>query len=153
MIKTMLGKQLLDTVNTTITYKERFEEFDLTTVIKKGDILAVDFGINVGREKSGIRPAVVVSHNDFNNYHQNIVVAPATTFTNIIKHHKHGVFELIDTQFVLSKKYYAYLRSTTVVQVDDIRNISKKRIIMKIGELSDKSFNDMQECLYNMVGL
>ena len=30
MIKTMLGKQLLDTVNTTITYKERFEEFDLT---------------------------------------------------------------------------------------------------------------------------
>ena len=34
-IKTMLGKQLLDNVTTAIVYKERFEEFDLATVIKK----------------------------------------------------------------------------------------------------------------------
>lgn len=45
---------------------------------KQGDIIYVSFNPQVGHEQKGLRPAVVVSSNDYNYLNNLILVAPIT---------------------------------------------------------------------------
>lgn len=124
-------------------------DFKLCQDLRRGDIISIDFGINIGREKSGIRPAIVVSDERMNKMSQNIIVAPLTKYSNRIN--GNGVVELLSTQFILSKKFYRHLKNTSIVQMEDIRSMSKKRICGVDGKLSDKSVEDMKACLRDML--
>lgn len=144
MIKTSLSQDMyLDNDSTKIKYIMG-NEFHLTKKIYKGDILIIDFGVNIGREKSGIRPAVVVSNNNLNENSENITVAPMTKYVNKIKY---GVKNVGGTQFILSNKFYRQMKSTSVVQMEDMRSVSKKRIGGFLGNLSPKSMEDMEDSL------
>ena len=120
-------------------------EYKLTRILKRGDIISIDFGINVGREKSGIRPAIVLSDAVTNERSGNIIVAPTTAYINKIR--SDGSVDLLPSQFILSNKFYRQLTRTSIVQLEDIRSVSKKRINNFLGDLSDKSLKQMDECL------
>lgn len=123
-------------------------DFELKKYLKRGDIVSVDFGINIGTEKSGIRWAVVISSDEANKHGENIIVAPATKFPKE-KMDKNGVVEVRDTQFVLSSNFYKNLETTTIVQMENVRSVSKKRVIGTNGNLSKKSMGDMKLAMIN----
>lgn len=123
-------------------------DYKLEKDLKRGDIIVVDFGINIGREKSGIRLAIVISSDEANKHSENVIVAPTTKFPKE-KMNKHGVVEVKPTQFVLSNNFYKNLEKTSVVQMENIRSVSKKRIIGTNGNLSRKSLEDMKLAMIN----
>lgn len=143
MIKTRIEENRLDTKQTIIYIKDN--EFKLSRILKRGDIISIDFGINVGREKSGIRPAIVLSDAVANKRSENIIVAPTTAYVNRI--YNGNSVKLLPSQFILSKKFYRQLDKTSIVQLEDIRSVSKKRINNFLGDLSDRSLKEMNDCL------
>lgn len=142
MIKTRMNIDYLDTEQEIIYIKGN--EYKLNRILKRGDLISIDFGINVGREKSGIRPAVVLSDAVTNERSENIIVAPTTAYSNKIYE---GRVDLLPSQFILSKKFYRQLEKTSIVQLEDIRSVSKKRLNNFLGDLSDRSLEEMNECL------
>lgn len=112
---------------------------------KKGSIVIVDFGVGVGDEKRGLRPALIVSNDVMNNTSDNILVAPLTDFENKVdENHK---VNLLPWQTYLSAKHYN-LKKSSVVQLEDIRSVSKKRIENRvIDRLSESSQKDIDRKL------
>lgn len=147
MIKTRMTNDFLDGDRKVVHIKGN--EYKLSRVLKRGDIISVDFGINVGREKSGIRPAVVLSDANTNRRSENIIVAPTTAYVN--RMYGNSKARLLPSQFVLSRKFYRQLNKTSIVQLEDIRSVSKKRINNFLGDLSDRSLEEMNECLKKML--
>ena len=70
--------------------------------IKQYDIVEADLGEQVGDEKSGKRPCVVISNNNYNANSNNLVVAPMTKLANKMKENKNCV---LDTHVVLSNRF------------------------------------------------
>lgn len=83
-------------------------------------IVSVFFGENVGYEKSGMRPALVVSLDVNNKTNGNVVVVPLTKIQN----KQRG---LLNTQYLLLSSKYK-LKFDSVVQCEDIRVVSKARL-------------------------
>lgn len=127
-------------------------EYKVKKELKRGDIVTVDFGIGVGREKSGIRPAVVVSRTELNSYRETILVAPITSLKNKFKSYESTFVDLYPSQFILSKKFYTELNATSVVETENMRTLSKHRINGFIGSLSAKSIEELDKCLTYSIG-
>lgn len=143
MIKTTIKKNFLDGEQEVVFLGGN--DFKLKRKLKRGDIVGIDFGVNIGREKSGIRPAVVISDISANMASENVIVAPTTAYVN--KMRSDGSVGLLPSQFVLSRKFYRQLGKTSIVQMEDIRSVSKKRITGFFGDLSDRSMDELNDCV------
>lgn len=102
--------------------------------IKQYDIVVCELGEGLGCEKRGSRPCVVVGNDKLNKNSDNILIAPLTNMVN--KRNEQGTIDLLDTHVVLSNKFYRQLPKTSIVQLEDVRSISKSRIVEWFGDLS-----------------
>jgi mRNA interferase MazF len=93
----------------------------------RGSVVTVFFGENVGYEKTGARPAVVLSNDTINRFSGNVLVAPLTDVAN-----KSGK-KLLSTQYVLTQKKNPFLKMDSILQCEDMRVVSKARIGDLIG--------------------
>ena len=118
--------------------------------IKQYDIIEADFGQQLRNEKSGKRPCVVLSNNNYNANSNNLVVAPMTKLANKLKENKNCV---LDTHVVLSNKFYHNLRFSSVIQLEDIRSISKERLTKHIGDLTEQSIEQTKKSLRILLNL
>ena len=97
--------------------------------IKKFDVVLVDFGVNVGSEQEGERPAIVVQ-NDIGNYHSpTTLVMPCTTAKG-----KHR----IPTHTPIRKGRGTGLKENSIVLGECIRQVSEERIIKLLGRITDE---------------
>lgn len=106
--------------------------------IKRGDIWLIDFNPTVGNEQAGVRPALIISVNRFNQSMATKVVAIPLTSKD------KGIpldVELIPPDGGVTKNSY--------IKCEDIRSLSKSRLIQKWGEISP---DKMQE-VSNKIGL
>lgn len=141
-----------DVSPSTLTLVKRFESWENVASwwkenlkLEKGDIIIVDFGQGIGDEKRGKRPAVIISNNVMNNTSNNILVAPLTDYEHKMDE-SHKV-NLLPWQTYLSAKHYK-LKKSSVVQLEDIRSISKKRVESRIVDrLSESSLKDIERKL------
>ena len=98
--------------------------------IKRFDIIFVDFGNdNIGSEQGGKRPAVVLQNDIGNARSSTTIVCP---LTKSIKH------PYQPTHFLVRKNEINGLKFDSMVLGECVRQISKQRIISKIGRLNDK---------------
>lgn len=125
--------------------KETYHEFN------KGEVVIVDFGKGFLSEKSGVRPAVIVSSNLINHTSDNIIVAPLTKSFN--KKTDEGLTKLLTTQIYLSERYYSKLGYSSIIQLEDMRSISKKRVQGKLETLSRQNYNEMNNKLRKTLGI
>jgi mRNA interferase MazF len=98
--------------------------------LKKGDIIWVAFGHNVGSELGGPRPAIVL---EFENHkkEKNIIVAPVRSYnSNGPKKFFPGLVYVGDSEFLSNNSY---------VDLKYIRAISKMRIIPQYNKSMNKS--------------
>jgi len=103
-------------------------------VIKQGEIYWVDFGEPRGSEPAFRHPHIVIQNNLFNSSKINTVVV-CTLTSNIKRAEAPGN--------VLLSKGEANLPKKSVVNISQIFTVNKKDLAAKIGQVSEKKFNEI----------
>lgn len=112
-------------------------------VIKRGDIFYADLSPVVGSEQGGIRPVLIVQNDIGNKYSPTVIAAAITSQINKAK---------LPTHIELNAQEYGLLKDS-VVLLEQIRTIDKKRLREKIGRLDDELMERVNEALSISFGL
>ena len=111
--------------------------------VKRGDIYYADLSPVIGSEQGGIRPVVIVQ-NDVGNKHSPTVIAAAiTSRTTKAKLPTH--IEVYATEECLNKN--------SVILLEQIRTIDKKRLKEKMGHLKDETMERVNAAINISFGL
>lgn len=111
--------------------------------IKRGDIYYADLSPVVGSEQGGMRPVLIVQ-NDTGNRHSPTVIAAAIT-SQINK-------ARLPTHIELEAKTYG-LSKDSVVLLEQVRTIDKKRLREHMGRLDDDLMGRVDSALAVSFGL
>ena len=111
--------------------------------IKRGEIYFADLSPVVGSEQGGIRPVLIVQ-NDIGNRHSPTVIAAAIT-SQLNKARLPTHIEITGKTFGLSRN--------SVVLLEQIRTIDKKRLREKMGYLEGSIMERVDEALAVSFGL
>lgn len=111
--------------------------------VKRGEIYYADLSPVVGSEQGGMRPVLIVQ-NDIGNKHSPTVIAAAIT-SQINKAKLPTHIELEARSFGLSKD--------SVVLLEQIRTIDKKRLKERMGTLDDKLMDRVDNAIAVSFGL
>ena len=111
--------------------------------IKRGDIFYADLSPVVGSEQGGIRPVLIIQ-NDIGNRFSPTVIAAAITSQNAKAN--------LPTHICLCAEGSG-LSKDSVVLLEQVRTIDKKRLKEKMGCLDDFSMNQVDEALSISFGL
>jgi len=108
----------------------------------RGEVWQVSLGPVKGREQDGERPAVIISDDDFNfGPAELLVVVPMTKRNKGISLH------------VFVPKGEAGLDFDSYIKVEDIRSISKERLVRYRGELTYPRIEQVSHILRVLLGL
>ncbi len=111
--------------------------------VRRGDVFYADLSPVVGSEQGGVRPVLVIQNDIGNKYSPTIIVAAITSQINKAKLPTH--VEIKASEYGLAKD--------SVVLLEQIRTIDKKRLREKIGRFNDEMMNKVDECLKISLGL
>ena len=112
-------------------------------IVKRGDIFYADLSPVIGSEQGGVRPVLVVQNDIGNKYSPTVIVAAVTSQINKAKMPTH--IELSANEYGLSKD--------SVVLMEQIRTIDKKRLKEKIGHMDEELQYSIDEALRISFGL
>ena len=112
-------------------------------VIRRGDIYYADLRPVVGSEQGGVRPVLIIQ-NDMGNRHSPTVIAAAITSQK----EKAKLPTHIDLNAVSCG-----LSKDSVVLLEQIRTIDKKRLKERMGELDPNSMSKVNSALSISFGL
>ena len=115
----------------------------MTMVVKRGDIFYADLSPVVGSEQGGIRPVLIIQNNVGNKYSPTVIVSAITSQINKAK---------LPTHVEISSEEYG-LNKDSVVLLEQIRTLDKKRLKEKIGHMSEKDMIKVDEALLISIGL
>ncbi|WP_235699932.1 type II toxin-antitoxin system PemK/MazF family toxin [Clostridium hydrogenum] len=112
-------------------------------IVKRGDIFYADLSPVVGSEQGGIRPVIVVQNDVGNKYSPTVIVAAITSQINKAK---------LPTHVEISSEEYG-LNKDSVVLLEQIRTLDKKRLKEKIGHMTDSDMDKVDEALLISIGM
>jgi len=115
----------------------------VTNGIKRGDIFYADLSPVVGSEQGGMRPVLIVQNDTGNKYSPTVIAAAITSQINKAKLPTH--IELEGRNFGLSKD--------SVVLLEQIRTLDKKRLKEHMGKLSDSLMYQVDNAIAVSFGL
>ena len=110
--------------------------------IKRGDIYYADLSPVVGSEQGGVRPVLIVQNDVGNKYSPTVIAAAITSKINKAK---------LPTHIELSAIDYG-LTKDSVVLLEQIRTIDKKRLKERIGELPQNTMSRVNDALLISLG-
>lgn len=108
--------------------------------MKQGEIWYADLNPVKGSEQKGQRPVAIVSGNMLNTYLPLVIVCP---LTSKIKNYKGNP--------VLKPGKRNGLKQRSEIMVFQIRSISKERLIIKIGNITDKELSELKHGLDDLL--
>lgn len=112
-------------------------------VIKRGDIFYADLSPVVGSEQGGVRPVLIVQNDIGNKYSPTVIAAAITSQINKAK---------LPTHIEISAQEYG-LQKDSVILLEQIRTIDKKRLREKIGRLDDELMQKVNDAITISFGL
>ncbi len=112
-------------------------------VVKRGDIFYADLSPVVGSEQGGVRPVLVVQNDIGNKYSPTVIVAAVTSQINKAKLPTH--VEISANDFGLAKD--------SVILLEQIRTLDKRRLREKIGKLDMPLMNRVNHALIISLGI
>jgi mRNA interferase MazF len=115
----------------------------MATVVKRGDIFYADLSPVIGSEQGGIRPVVIIQNDLGNRYSPTVIVAAITSQINKAK---------LPTHVEISSEVYG-LNKDSVILLEQIRTVDKKRLREKIGHMTDEDMKKVMEALVISMGL
>ncbi len=112
-------------------------------IVKRGDIYYADLSPVVGSEQGGIRPVLVIQNDIGNKYSPTVIAAAITSQINKAK---------MPTHIELCAKEYG-LNKDSVILLEQIRTIDKRRLREKIGKVDDSIMENVNNALQISFGL
>ncbi len=111
-------------------------------MIKRGELYYADLSPVIGSEQGGVRPVLIVQNDVGNKYSPTIIAAAVTSKINKAK---------LPTHIELSALDFG-LQRDSVVLLEQIRTIDKRRLKEKIGELSQNTMVMVDNALLISLG-
>jgi mRNA interferase MazF len=113
------------------------------SMVRRGEIYYADLSPVVGSEQGGVRPVLIVQNDIGNKYSPTVIIAAITSQINKGKLPTH--VEIGATDYGLPKD--------SVILLEQIRTIDKKRLKEKIGFLSADVMKTVDEAIQISFGL
>lgn len=114
-----------------------------SVIVKRGDIFYADLSPVIGSEQGGVRPVLVVQNDIGNKYSPTVIVGAITSQINKAK---------LPTHIEISALDYG-LTKDSVVLLEQIRTIDKKRLREKIGHFDEDMMQKVNDALLISFGL
>lgn len=115
----------------------------MDSTVKRGDIFYADLSPVVGSEQGGTRPVLIVQNNMGNKHSPTVIAAAITSQMNKARLPTH--IELVGPTVGLTKN--------SVVLLEQIRTIDKKRLKEHMGRLDDEMMNKVDDAIAVSFGL
>ncbi|MBQ7953237.1 MAG: type II toxin-antitoxin system PemK/MazF family toxin [Clostridia bacterium] len=106
-------------------------------IVKRGDLFYADLSPVVGSEQGGIRPVLIVQNDVGNKYSPTIIAAAVTSQINKAK---------MPTHIEISAETYGLVKDS-VILMEQIRTIDKKRLKEKIGHADEELMQRVNKAL------
>ena len=111
---------------------------------KRGDIFLVNFDPTLGAEIRKTRPALILQNDIANKFSPvTIVAAISSRFDD----------RFYPTEVLISAKARTGLAADSVVLLNQIRTVDKKRLAQRLGRLSSAKMEEVDQALRISVGL
>ena len=111
--------------------------------IRRGDIYYADLSPVVGSEQGGIRPVLIVQNDVGNKYSPTVIAAAITSRTDKNK---------MPTHIDVGALEYG-LERDSVILLEQIRTLDKKRLREKMGHLDESVMNKVNSAISVSFGL
>ena len=111
-------------------------------MIKRGELYYADLSPVVGSEQGGVRPILIVQNDTGNKYSPTIIAAAVTSRLTKAKLPTH--IEINANDFGLNKD--------SVILLEQIRTLDKRRLKERIGELSPVTMRKVNAALLVSLG-
>lgn len=115
----------------------------MDTNVKRGDIFYADLSPVVGSEQGGTRPVLIVQNDTGNKHSPTVIAAAITSQTGKARLPTH--ISLTGSSYGLSKD--------SVVLLEQIRTIDKRRLREHMGRLDDALMNQVNNAIAVSFGL
>lgn len=115
----------------------------MTSGVKRGDIYYADLSPVVGSEQGGLRPVLIVQNDTGNRHSPTVIAAAITSQINKAK---------LPTHIELEGKSYG-LAKDSVVLLEQIRTIDKRRLRERMGKLDAGLMNKVDNAIAVSFGL
>ena len=112
-------------------------------IVKRGDIYYADLSPVIGSEQGGIRPVLIIQNDVGNKYSPTVIAAAITSQINKAK---------MPTHIELSASEYG-LYKDSVILLEQIRTIDKKRLREKVAHLDKKLMKSVDDALSVSFGI
>lgn len=112
-------------------------------IVKRGDIYYADLSPVIGSEQGGIRPVLIIQNDVGNKYSPTVIAAAITSQINKAK---------MPTHIELSASDYG-LYKDSVILLEQIRTIDKKRLREKVAHLDKKLMQTVDDALAISFGI
>ena len=111
--------------------------------IRRGDIYYADLSPVVGSEQGGLRPVLIIQNDVGNRYSPTVIAAAITSQLTKAKLPTH--IDVYADRFGLAKD--------SVILLEQIRTIDKRRLKEKMGHLDDSIMQRVNEAISVSIGL
>jgi mRNA interferase MazF len=111
-------------------------------IVRRGDIYYADLSPVVGSEQGGIRPVLIVQNDVGNRYSPTVIAAAITSQTGKAR---------LPTHIEIGPD--AGLSKSSVILLEQIRTIDKRRLKDRMGHLDEKTMQQVNEALSISFGL
>ena len=111
--------------------------------VKRGDIFYADLSPVVGSEQGGTRPVLIVQNDTGNRHSPTVIAAAITSQTGKAK---------LPTHIALTGREVG-LTKDSVVLLEQIRTIDKKRLREHMGHLDEKQMSQVNDAIAVSFGL
>ena len=108
---------------------------------KRGEIYVADLSPYVGSEQGGIRPVIILQNNLGNIFSPTLIVAPLTSRYKKRNLPTHYLIEDVEE-----------LKTTSLVPLEQIKTIDKRRITEYIGQASKDDIKNIEKALTISLG-
>lgn len=108
-------------------------------LIRRGQIVEVDFGNPTGCEQGGIRPAIVIQNDIGNKYSPTVIVCPITSKINSKRE--------LPTHILISDFEKAGLNRLSQVLAEQIATKDKSKITKYIGTIDSKTMERIDKAI------
>lgn len=111
--------------------------------VNRGDIYYADLSPVVGSEQGGVRPVLVVQNDVGNKYSPTVIIAAITSQLSKAK---------LPTHIELNKDKYNLLKDS-VVLLEQIRTLDKRRLKEKVCTIDDKTMQKVDIAIMISLGI
>ena len=115
----------------------------MDVTVKRGEIYYADLSPVVGSEQGGVRPVLIVQNDVGNKYSPTVIAAAITSQKEKSK---------LPTHIEINSQVCGLSRDS-VVLLEQIRTLDKKRLKEKMGRLDDGSMGQINQALSISFGL